>query len=180
MLVFNNEAQGWHPCKIVGTDPQMGIWTVDWWDNSQEDRAKGEEELRPFEEAGWWYRIVQKTRAMKCSHCQNTHRTLGQWRTQEEWCPKDWNKTWGNTRCKECLHLDLGSDEEQERSHGGGKRSKVKGRESLYQTVLICQSADTSLKDDDRDAMGTVTLTTKDLRRILTHNTGLGLISHKG
>ena len=51
----------------------------------------------------------------------------------------------------------------------GGKRSKERGRESLHQTVLICQSADTSLKGDDRDTLGTVTLTAKDLRRILTH-----------
>ena len=34
---------------------------MDWWDNSQEDRTKGEEELRPFEEAGWWYSGIRKT-----------------------------------------------------------------------------------------------------------------------
>jgi hypothetical protein len=41
----------------------------------------------------------------------------------------------------------------------GGTRSKERGRESLPQKVLICQPADT----------GTVTLTARDLRRILTH-----------
>jgi hypothetical protein len=35
--------------------------------------------------------------------------------------------------------------------------------------VLICQPVDTRLKVDDRDTLGTVTLTVKDLRRILTH-----------
>jgi hypothetical protein len=39
----------------------------------------------------------------------------------------------------------------------------------LHQTVLICQPADTRLRGDDRDTLGTVTLTSKDLRRILTH-----------
>jgi hypothetical protein len=58
MLGFNNETQGWFPCKIVESAPQDKLWTVDWWDNSEEDRTKGEEELRPFEEAGWWYGIV--------------------------------------------------------------------------------------------------------------------------
>ena len=52
MLGFNNEAQGWLPCKIVETAPQEKLWTVDWWDNSQGDRTKGKEGLRPFEEAG--------------------------------------------------------------------------------------------------------------------------------
>ena len=84
MLGFNNETQGWLPCKIVESAPQEKLWTVDWWDNSQEDRIKGEEELRPFEEAGWWYRIVQKTRAKRCLHCQNTDGTYGQWRTETE------------------------------------------------------------------------------------------------
>ena len=107
---------------------------------------KGEEGLRPFEEAGWWYRIVQKTQAKKCHNCQNTDGTLGKWRTQEEWWPKDWNKTRSNTKCKECLHQGLGRDEEQESPHCGGKRSKERGRESLHQTVLICQPSDTRLK----------------------------------
>ena len=142
---------------------------MDWWDNSQEDRIKGEEELRPFEEAGWWYRIVQKTRAKRCLHCQNTDGTYGQWKTEAEWHPRDWAKTWGNTRCKECLDQGLGHDEEKEGPHGGGKRSKERGRESPHQTVLICQPTDTRLRDDDRDTLGTVALTTKDLRRILTH-----------
>ncbi len=51
MLGFNNEAQGWVPCKIVEA-PQENLWTVDWWDNSQGDRTKGEEGLRPFERQG--------------------------------------------------------------------------------------------------------------------------------
>ena len=50
MLVFNDESQGWFPCKIVETVPHEELWTVNWWDNSQEDRVKGEEGLRPFEE----------------------------------------------------------------------------------------------------------------------------------
>ena len=58
MLGFNNETQGWVPCKIVEAAPQEKVWTVDWWDYSQGDRIKGEEGLRPFDEAGWWYRIV--------------------------------------------------------------------------------------------------------------------------
>jgi hypothetical protein len=103
MLGFNNEAQGWLPCKIVETVPQEKLWTVEWWDHSQEDRTKGEEELRPFEEAGWWYRIVQKARAKKCLHCHNTDGTYGKWRTEVEWLPRDWAKTRGNARCKECL-----------------------------------------------------------------------------
>jgi hypothetical protein len=141
----------------------------DWWDNSKGDRTKGEEGLRPFEEAGWWYRIVQKTQAKRCLHCHNTDGTYGQWRIEAEWQPKDWAKTQGNTRCKECLHQGLGHDEEQERPHCGGKHSKERGREFLHQTVLTCQPADTRLKDDDRDTLGTVTLTAKDLRRILAH-----------
>jgi len=84
MLGFNNEAQGWLPCKIVEAAPQENLWTVEWWDHAQEDRIKGEEELRPFEEAGWWYRIVQKARAKKCRHCHNTDGTYGRWRTEVE------------------------------------------------------------------------------------------------
>ena len=80
---------------------------MDWWDNLQEDRTKGEEELRPFEElveeTVWWYRIVKKTWEKRCPHCQNTDGSHGQWRTKEEWMPKDWNKTRANTKCKECL-----------------------------------------------------------------------------
>ena len=110
MLGFNNESQGWLPCKVVEAAPQEKQWTVDWWDNSQEDRTKGEEELRPCEEAGWWYRIVQKTRAKRCLHGQNSDGTFGQWRTEAEWQPKDWAKTRGDTRCKECIHQGLGRD----------------------------------------------------------------------
>ena len=108
MLGFNNEAQGWLPCKIVETVPHEELWTVDWWDNSQEDRVKGEEGLRPFEEAGWWYKIVQRTWAKRCPHCKNTDGTHGQWRTIEEWLQNDWNKTRGNTKWKECLQQGLG------------------------------------------------------------------------
>ena len=35
--------------------------------------------------------------------------------------------------------------------------------------MLICQPTDTRLRGDDRDNLGTVTLTAKDLRRILIH-----------
>jgi ribonuclease HI len=170
MLGFNNEAQGWLPCKIVETAPQEKLWTVEWWDHSQEDRTKGEEELRPFEEAGWWYRIVQKARAKKCLHCHNTDGTYGKWRTEVEWLPRDWAKTRGNARCKECLDArSFGHDEEEEGPHGGGQRSKDRGRKLLHQTVMVCQPTDTRLRGNDRDMLGTVTLTVKDLRRILTH-----------
>ncbi len=37
MLGFNNDAQGWLPCKIVEAAPQEKLWTVDWWDYSQGD-----------------------------------------------------------------------------------------------------------------------------------------------
>jgi hypothetical protein len=40
MLGFNNEAQGWLPCKIVEESPHEELWTVDLWDNSQEDSTK--------------------------------------------------------------------------------------------------------------------------------------------
>jgi hypothetical protein len=60
-------------------------------------------------------------------------------------------------------------DWNKERRHRGGKHSNERGRESLHQTVLICQSSDARLKDDDRGALGTVTLTVQDLHRILTH-----------
>ncbi len=39
----------------------------------------------------------------------------------------------------------------------------------LPQTVLICQLADTRLQGDDRDVLGTIKLTGKDLRRTLVH-----------
>jgi hypothetical protein len=98
MLGFSNEAQGWFPCKIVEEDPQGQLWTVNWWDQSQGDRLKGEEELHPYEEVGWWYRIVQKTQAKRCLHCRNTDGTHGQWKTEVEWNPEDWTKTRGNVR----------------------------------------------------------------------------------
>jgi hypothetical protein len=95
MLGFSNEAQGWFPCKIVEEAPQEKLWTVDWWDHSQGDRLKGEEGIffqgrregtkgRPFEETGWWNRIVQKTQVKRCLHCRNTDGTYGQWKTEVE------------------------------------------------------------------------------------------------
>ena len=30
------------------------------------------EELRPFEETGWWYRVIEKTWTKRCHHCKNT------------------------------------------------------------------------------------------------------------
>ena len=57
----------------------------------------------------------------------------------------------------------------REKPQGGGSRLKERGRESLPQTVLICQSADTRLRGDDRDVIGTIKVTVKDLRRILIH-----------
>ena len=33
---------------------------MDWWDDSEEDMSKSEEEFRPFEETGWWYRIIEE------------------------------------------------------------------------------------------------------------------------
>ncbi len=75
----------------------------------------------------------------------------------------------GKHEIKECCHQDPGHDEKRERPRGGGQRSKERGRESLCQTVLICQPTDTRLRDDDRDLLGTVTLTAKDFRRILTY-----------
>ena len=123
-----------------------------------------------LEEAGCWYRIVQKARAKRCLHCHNTDGTYGKWRTEVEWIPRDWAKTRGNARCKECLDvMGLGHDEEKEGPHGGGQRSKDRGRELLHQTVMVCQPTDTRLRGNDRDMLGTVTLTVKDLRRILTH-----------
>jgi hypothetical protein len=34
MMGFNNESQGFLPCKIVEETPQEKLWTMDWWDNS--------------------------------------------------------------------------------------------------------------------------------------------------
>jgi hypothetical protein len=83
--------------------------------------------------------------------------------------PKDWNKTRVNTKWKECLqqcHEHVG---EEQRPQRWGTHSKERGRESLSQKILICQTVDTRLKVDDKDTLGTVVLTGKDLRRILTH-----------
>jgi hypothetical protein len=125
----------WLPCKITEEAEKEELWKLKWWDDSQEDRTKSESELRPFEEAGWWYRIKGKTLAKRCQHCRNTDGTEGQWRTREEWTPPaDWNKKRGSTRCMECQVLD-GDGEMQQ---NGGPRLKERGRESLPQTVLLC------------------------------------------
>ena len=58
---------------------------------------------------------------------------------------------------------------EREKSRGEGSRPRGRGRESLPQMILICQPADTRLQGEDRDVMGTINLTAKDLRRILIH-----------
>ena len=52
MLVFNTETQGWIPCKIIEEEQEGSLWTVDWWNETREDRSKREEELHPLEEAG--------------------------------------------------------------------------------------------------------------------------------
>ena len=165
MLGFNMEAQGWLPCKISGEEQSETLWTVDWWDDAREDRSKRREELRPFDEACWWYKITGKTLAKKCHLCPNSDGTWGQWRTKEEWRPADWNKKRGNLRCRECHE----HNREREKSRGEGSRPRGRGRESLPQMILICQPADTRLQGEDRDVMGTINLTAKDLRRILIH-----------
>ena len=53
----------------------------------------------------------------------------------------DWNKRHGNLKCTECHEHNWG----RERPQGGGSRLKVRGWESLPQTVLICQPTDTRL-----------------------------------
>jgi len=60
----------------MGTTLDGGIWDVVWWDRSQTERVKGVEDLCPFEEADWWYRINQKTWSKRCVHFQNTDGTL--------------------------------------------------------------------------------------------------------
>ena len=55
------------------------------------------------------------------------------------------------------------------RGHTLEDRASKRGRESFPQMVLICQPADTRLKGDDWDALGTIKLTAKDLRGILIH-----------
>ena len=165
MLGFNTEAQGWLPCKITDEDQEGALWTVDWWDESREDRLKREEELRPFEEAGWWYRITGRSMAKRCHNCPNSDGTYGQWRTREEWKVGDWNKNHGNLKCIECHE----HNRDRERPQSGRPCPRVRGRESLPQTVLICQPADTRLRGEDRDVLGTIKLTGKDLRRILIH-----------
>ncbi len=138
---------------------------MDWWDESREDRSKGKEELRPFEEGDWWYRITGKAPVKRCHQCPNSDGTYGQWYTREEWKSVDWNKRRGKLKCVECHEHNRG----REKPQGGGSRLKVRGWESLPQTVLTCQPADTRLRGDDRDVTGTIKLTVKNLRRILIH-----------
>ena len=61
---------------ILSADQEGALWTVDWWDESREDRSKREEEIRPFEETDWWYRITGKTLVKRCHHCLNTDVTI--------------------------------------------------------------------------------------------------------
>ena len=77
----------------------------------------------------------------------------------------DWNKIRGNLKCMECHE----HNRDRERPQSGRPCPRVRGRESLPQTVLICQPADTRLRGEDRDVLGTIKLTGKDLRRILIH-----------
>ena len=68
ILVFNTEVQGWFPWKITEEVQEGVLWTLDWWDDTREDRYKREEEILPFEETGWWYRIKGKTLANGCNN----------------------------------------------------------------------------------------------------------------
>jgi hypothetical protein len=43
--------------------------------------------------------------------------------------------------------------------------------------VLICQPADTRLQEEDRDVLGTIKLTVKDLRRILIHGNDFSFLT---
>ena len=104
-------------------------------------RSKGEEELCPFEEAHWWYRITGKSLTKRCHQCPNADGPYGQCRTREEWKSVDWNKKRGNLKCVECHDHNRG----REKPQVGGSRLKERGRESLPQTVLICQPVDTRL-----------------------------------
>ena len=81
---------------------------VDWWDESREDRLKREEELRPFEEADWWYRITGRSLVKRCHNCPNSDGTYGQWHTREEWKGGDWNKKHDNLKCMECHEHNRG------------------------------------------------------------------------
>jgi hypothetical protein len=104
---------------------------LDCWDQSQGDRLKGEEELRPFEEAGWWYRIVQKTQAKRYLHCRNSDGTQGQWKTEVEWCPNDWTKTRGNTRYRNVFIRVLASTR-RKKDHTGEDNAPKREGESPY------------------------------------------------
>ena len=68
-------------------------------------------------------------------------------------------------KCGECHEHDRG----WQKPYKGEEHLKERGQKSLPQMVLICQPVDTRLKGDDRDALGTIKLTAKDLRRILIH-----------
>ena len=78
VLGFNTETQGWLPCKIIEEEQEGTLWTVDWWDEAREYRSKGVEELHPFEEAGWWYRITGKALTKRCHQCLHSDATYGQ------------------------------------------------------------------------------------------------------
>ena len=68
----------WLPFKITEEDQEGALWTVDWWDESREDRLKREEELRPFEESDWWYIITGRSLTKRCHNCPNSDGTFGQ------------------------------------------------------------------------------------------------------
>ena len=72
ILGINTETQGCLTWKMTEEVQEGELWTVDWWDDVREDRSKSEEEVRPFEESGWWYRIIEKTCPNRFHHCQNT------------------------------------------------------------------------------------------------------------
>ena len=132
MLGFNTEAQGCLPCKIIEEAQKGALWTVDCLDDAREDRSKREEEPRPFEEAGWWYRITGKTLVKRIHHCLNTDGAHWQWSTREEWKPVDWNKRHGNLKCVECHEHNRG----REKLQGGGSRLKERGWESLRRILI--------------------------------------------
>ena len=83
---------------------------MNWWDDTREDRFKKEEEFRPFEEGGWWYRITGKTLAKRCHHCPNTDGTHGQGREKP---------LGGGSRLKE-----RGRDSLTQNNQGDGKGSQ--------------------------------------------------------
>jgi hypothetical protein len=146
MLGFNNEDQAWFPCKILETVPQGGLWRVDWWNDSQEDRTKGTE-LCPFEEVAWWYRIMEGTLVKRCPHTKLLTE-----------------------------HTDNGEQEKNGCRRTGIRRGATQNAKSVYNSVTRSGGSmretspwgNTLQRERDRDTPGTVTSTTKDLRRILT------------